>query len=186
MTLSGLSSTTLGANDQLAVRSATANSMGLSLGSVLYRGSVAVTRRWRRLMAAEAFTVIALTTISVPVSSTDPLVVDALYTSLKTLLSDAVTSGNFTTALREASIEFGAETTADATADSVDIDLPIVEDVIPGPGRLILSPVQISIAVLGALIGCGVLFMMVFFIWIKEDRDAPYVYAPGKEIELIL
>jgi len=123
VSLSGVTSTTLDQASQQAVVSAAATSMKISTSSVTYVSTSPTTfinslRMFsnKKSVVVASYSVVANLKVSVPVTTSTSTEV---YQSLTAQLSSAVTQGNFTTTLQQASADLGATETASAAATDV-------------------------------------------------------------------
>ena len=120
-------------SSQLAIATATAKSMGVNTSYVSYIGcTTGIASAGRRRLTQSrmhllggttntAQSVSANTKISVPIAQSSATASEAqsLYTSLKSQLSAALSSGNFTRTLKVASVALGAKVTAKVNVTSL-------------------------------------------------------------------
>ena len=105
LTLSGLTSNTLSTSGRDSVVSVTASSMGVSKNTVSFVSETAIANNRRKLSTSEmtlfstTYTILAVTRVDIPLSSTIYATTTELYNTLTNKLDSAVKSGNFTTEL---------------------------------------------------------------------------------------
>jgi len=133
LTLAGVTTSELDSQAQLSVVNATAVSMGVSMNTVSYVRGIATLQSTRRFLMqmslfSTTYSIVAITKVDVPLSSTSFTSTTQLYTSLTTKLSQAVESGVFTTELNRIASQNNATSLLTVNVTSVAPSEPLVSN----------------------------------------------------------
>jgi hypothetical protein len=186
ITLTGITTTSLGASDQQAIVNATATSMDIPMASVTYTGAVAGSSSSSAVINSKTMRgsiniIRSSSTSIIAITETSQLIEDgqnatALYNSLVNKLSVAVSTGTFTQTLNSVSVAYGATQTASAVATSVSSSQPTVEEVpttssSSSSSSLALSAGALSGIVIGSVAAVALCIFGVYY--------AIYIYRPS-------
>lgn len=126
ITLSGLTNNTLTEADEAAVVNATATSLGVSIDFVTYTGTTVVSSSRRlkgQTVLSETYTLIASTSVSVPLISYSTTNATAAYLMLSSAFESAVIGGDFVRYLSTAAaVSSSSESSVLASSPSVTVD----------------------------------------------------------------
>jgi hypothetical protein len=187
ITLTGITTTGLGASDQQAIVNATATSMDIPMASVTYTGAVAGSSSSSAVINSKTMRgsiniIRSSSTSIIAITKTSQLIEDgqnatALYNSLVNKLSVAVSTGTFTQTLNSVSVAYGATQTASAVATSVSSSQPTVEEV-PTTSSSSSSSSSLDLSA-GAVSGIVIGSVAAVALCIFGAYYAIYIYRPA-------
>jgi hypothetical protein len=187
ITLTGITTTSLGASDQQAIVNATATSMDIPMASVTYTGAVAGSSSSSAVINSKTMRgsiniIRSSSTSIIAITETSQLIEDgqnatALYNSLVNKLSVAVSTGTFTQTLNSVSVAYGATQTASAVATSVSSSQPTVEEV-PTTSSSSSSSSSLDLSA-GAVSGIVIGSVAAVALCIFGAYYAIYIYRPA-------
>ncbi len=193
--MSGSTSPTMNAADQLTLRNVTAWAMQVTINTVTFVGSTSIAENRRMLrngmsLFTTKWKIFAATRLDLPVSAGDTTNTTLLYIQKTTLLNNAVATNQFTTQLNRIAVQLGADSLATTDVEGVDNSAATVDNDLqypPSDGKDGLSDgaiagIVIGVVVFVALVAAGIYY----FVYVRNGAKSHEAFQSNSDVEISL